>query len=129
MSDILSAVYESAKDRMEISETQFRLFFAEWEQHPIYIGGEIGGAILCRGPEIHACILPKFYQKWLSKGLLRKFLIDRLCVYGFLRTAVRCGNIKGHNFVTRLGFLPSSLDGENQIYTLTPDGVRGLYGH
>ena len=98
--------YESCKDRFDkpITFDEFKAMFADWECIPVDVKGEAAGALMCRNDEIHACILPKYFNKWLSKKVWRSVFVERLNKYGYLTTGVMANNEIGRKFVERCGF-------------------------
>lgn len=110
------AAYDSAVARMSgVGFQQFRELFWDWSCEPVFVRGELCGAILHKGPDIHACIKPEGFRLWVRKahfGLLQG-IIDR---YGYAQTSVRKGNEVGDRFVRRLGFEPIAEIAGNVIY-------------
>jgi hypothetical protein len=95
----LKKAYLSAKERMPLTEDEFLKAVETWEVFPVK-----GGAVLVNGSEIHACILPEAFGKWLSKRVLKKTLMTVLEKHGRAITKVTLGNDQGERFVKRLGF-------------------------
>lgn len=104
--EALIAAYESAKDRLPISEEQFLEEAKSWDVLPVKVGEEIVGAVLTKGEHIHACIKPQGFCKWLNKRVLKRTLFTTLAKYGRAVTSVESGNEIGRRFVERLGFTP-----------------------
>lgn len=104
----LEAAYESAKDRMRLSKDDFLHAFGSWHVRPVRVSGEIVGAVLIGGNQIHACIQPKGFRRWLTKGVLRETLLKVIEEHGSAITSVGKGNEIGHRFVAGLGFKPVS---------------------
>jgi len=104
MNDALHAAYVSLEHRAEITFDQFRDAVAGWEIVPVTVGGELAGAVLINGPELHACILPAFFGRWLTRAVLRRTLHQVLARHGYALTRTTSGNDTGHAFVARLGF-------------------------
>jgi len=75
-----------------------------FQKTPVYLNGEVVGAILTNGPEIHACILPKGFKRWCSRGLIRDTLEKIIKQHGYATTSVEVGNEVGDAFVKRWGF-------------------------
>jgi ribosomal protein S18 acetylase RimI-like enzyme len=102
----LIKAYESCKDRFDepITFDEFSVMFADWECISIEVNGDCAGALMCKDHEIHACILPKYFNKWLSKKVWRSVFVDRLNKYGYLQTGVTANNEIGKRFVERCGF-------------------------
>ena len=103
---VLRLAYESCKDRFDrpITFDEFSAMFADWECISVEVKGECAGALMCKDHEIHACILPKYFNKWLSKKVWRSVFVERLNKYGYLQTGILQGNDIGRKFVERCGF-------------------------
>jgi hypothetical protein len=113
----LQAAYESLQGRFlaAFSFVEFEKFAADWEVTPVRVRGELVGAILKRGPEIHACIKPEGFRRWFNKSA--KALLDGTIErYGYAITRVMNGNTVGMEFVSRLGFEPVGREGDVIIY-------------
>jgi hypothetical protein len=95
----LRLAYLSAKDRLGLSEEEFMSAVASWDVFPV-----TGGAVLINGEEIHACVLPESFGKWLTRRVLRKTLGAVLNKHGRAITRVVLGKEAGERFVARLGF-------------------------
>lgn len=110
--DVLLAAWESCKDRLPVTFNAFEEATRGWDATPVYASGCLVGAILQNGPEIHACIKPEGFGKWLSKRVLRETIGATVNMYGRAITKVQEGNTTGDAFVRRLGFSPvSTVDG------------------
>ena len=103
--DALSAAWTASRWQFAPDYTfdQFAAAVADWECWPVVVGGEMAGALLVKGCEIHACILPEYFRRWASPSLYRR-VIRRLRECGRLTTSVNCGHDAGHEFVARFGF-------------------------
>lgn len=104
--EALEAAYESAKDRMPLSRGDFMATFGTWQVRPVKVRGELVGAVLVGGNQIHACIKPRGFGRWLSKGVLKDTLLAVIERHGRAITSVAKGNEIGHTFVAGLGFKP-----------------------
>lgn len=102
----LEAAWLSLVGRFPIEYEAFADFAKDCEVNPVYVDGEVAGALIVKGFEIHACILPAFKGKWLTRKELRilNAVIER---HGFAQTSTTTQ--EGEYFVTRLGFVK---DGE-----------------
>lgn len=100
----VTAAYESAMGRMNVPLEVFYEAVSGWEVVPVRVDGKLVGAVLMNGPEIHACIKPEGFGKWLTKGVLRNTLCKVLKAHGKAVTRFTEGNAAGEYFVTRLGF-------------------------
>lgn len=101
--EALRAAHESTKGRSNWSLSEFLDMTAGWDVHPVLLGGVVVGAVLIKGPEIHACINSKAHGLWMNKRILA--LLD--CVverHGMAVTRVMSASKAGVDFVTRLGF-------------------------
>lgn len=76
---------------------------------PVCVHGQLVGAVLQHGPELHACIKPEGFGRWLSKRVLRDTIDATLKRYGHVITKVQEGNAIGDIFVRRLGFVQVSV--------------------
>lgn len=112
--------YESCKDRFDrpITFDEFSAMFADWECISVEVKGECAGALMCKEHEIHACIIPKFHKKWLSKKIWKDVFVTRLNKYGELFTGVKADNVIGKAFVERCGFTVYDRDANVVIYRL-----------
>jgi len=118
--EALRAAWESCRDRWPVEYEQFAEAMRGWDVEPVEVGGRIVGAVLMRGPEIHACIKPEGFGLWLSRRVLRDTLVRLVAEHGRAETSVATGNAAGEAFVQRLGFVESG----------RANGVtRYTYGH
>lgn len=103
--DAIRAAFDSASDRMPgVSLDQFRAATADCAVTPVRVDGRIVGAILVSGAEVHACIRPEGFRRWVSKRLMR-VLDSVVATHGYAVTRVRESNGAALGFVRRLGFL------------------------
>ena len=104
----IRAAFLSAQDRLPPGSTleAFAAALSGWQCHPVRIDDQIVGAVLVNGPEIHACIQPAGFGRWLSRPLLR--LVDiALAAFGYAMT--QAATPAGRCFVERLGFRATRL--------------------
>lgn len=87
-----------------------------WVEHPIYRSGQKVAFLLVKDNEIHCYRLDAVKGRWLPRKDLDRLTTSIFEQYGHLVTQVRKANATGHQFVTRLGFYPTSDDGENIHY-------------
>jgi GNAT superfamily N-acetyltransferase len=100
--DAVEAAYLSASDRLRgIGVEQFRQMLESWDVHEIKVGGDVVGAVLVNGPEIHACILPQAQGRWIGRAQLR-ILNNVIKKHGYAKTTATTPT--GREFVSRLGF-------------------------
>lgn len=104
-SDALYTAYRSVLPRLPgLTFEQFRDATARCRVEPVVVRGEIAGAVLIQGAELHACILPAFFRRWLTRSVLRRTLHAVLDEHGRAITRTTAGNEVGAAFVARLGF-------------------------
>lgn len=104
--EALRAAFLSAQDRLPPGSTfeAFASSLSGWDCHPVHVDRALVGAVLVRGPELHACIQPQAFGRWLSRPLLR--LVDAaLARFGYALT--QAATLAGRRFVERLGFRPT----------------------
>jgi formylglycine-generating enzyme required for sulfatase activity len=101
MLDCLHAAWLSLVDRFPITYKQFQDFASDCEVNEVYVDGLPAGALIVKGPEIHACILPEFKGRWLTRKELRimNSVIEK---HGYAQTSATTP--EGAFFVERLGF-------------------------
>lgn len=106
--EALRAAFLSAQDRLPpgSSFAAFAAALAGWACHPVHVDRRLVGAVLVNGPEIHACIQPVAFGRWLSRRLLR--LVDA-AVEAFGYAMTQAATITGRRFVERLGFRATRL--------------------
>ena len=85
-----------------ITEAAFTDALADAVVHPVDVDGRPVGAVIVKGPEIHACIACDVRGLWMSKWLLR-LLGDVVRKHGHAIT--RATTDEGRQFVQRLGFV------------------------
>lgn len=112
----LMAAYVSCSKRLTISFDDFCEALKDWEVIPVKVRGEMAGAILCNGPELHVCVIEKYFKKWCTPSLYRRAFTERKKKYGFLRTSMTRGNLVGRAFVERLGFRLVKILKDIEIY-------------
>ena len=115
--DAVAAAYMSAQDRLgAVTLADFREALKQCEVHPVKVQWNIAGAVIVKGSEVHACILPWAHKRWFGRGQAR-ILNDIIREYGYATTTATTQ--AGREFVERLGFKQ------------TPQGYRKevMYGH
>ena len=71
-SDAIHAAYESAKPRLDgMSFEDFAKAVQGFEVVPQLVDGKVCGAALINGPEIHFCIMPWAFGRWVTKKTFR----------------------------------------------------------
>lgn len=100
--EAIEAAYLSAVDRLGgLSLAQFSDEVADLGVYAVVVGGEMAGAVIAKGPELHACIRAQFKGRWMTRGVLR-FLAGVVREYGY--AATQATTEEGRHFVERLGF-------------------------
>ena len=122
--DALEAAYKAAAIP-GLSQNEFKQRLIDWHVSPVEVNGELAGAILCKGAEIHACILQEYRGKWFSRKLAKETLIPILKAYGKATTAVPDAKPWGRDFVEKFGFEKTRHDNGVTYYELR----RCKYGH
>lgn len=109
----INAIYNSVKSRLSITEEQFAEAMKGWEFVELTHNGEIVGAVMIKGSELHVGYSkkPTFSIRRHIKETLKK-LID---LYGEAVTVVSKNNEKGINFCKRLGFVVMSENADQII--------------
>ena len=98
----LEAAWLSMVSRHPVEYDRFIEVMKECEVFPIYVNGETAGALIVKDCDIHACVLPQFKGKWLTRKELR--IMDSVIEkYGHVQTTATTE--EGQYFVTRLGFV------------------------
>jgi GNAT superfamily N-acetyltransferase len=82
----------------------FAALFADWDIEPVTVGGEVVGALLMRGPEIHCGVVPDARRRWMRKELLQRTLGRLVRRYGYAMTRITADHTPGIEFVRRVGF-------------------------
>lgn len=82
--------------------------FASWEVEPVMVDGEIVGAVMAKGPEVHVAVLPHASKRWCSKRLWKWAITDRLAKFGRLVTFGKSDS----EFIRRAGFVPVGTCGD-----------------
>lgn len=98
-------VFEVVKDTLPKGYTfdQFLSATSEYEFVPLFVQGECIGALMHKGPQVHAAVLPKARGLWFRKWIAI-WLRSKLEKYGRLITKVEDGNIAGHKLAQALTF-------------------------
>ena len=97
----IEAAWLSLVDRFPVSFEVFSAACEAVEVFPVVVDAELAGALLVKGAEIHACILPQFKGRWLTRKELRVMdaVIEK---HGYAQTSATTA--EGEYFVKRLGF-------------------------
>lgn len=104
MSDkAISLIYNSVKDRTEVSLEQFANALKDWELIELMQDNKLFGVVMKKENELHVSFdgVPKFSIRKYIKQTIGK-VIDN---YGFAITSVTKGNEKGLKFCKRFGYV------------------------
>ena len=105
--DCVGAAYEAVRDRLGgITLGEFVAATAGFHFEPVHVGGQLVGALVVAGNELHACIDPAARGRWLSKRVLR--VLDAV-IREHGEAVTRATTEEGRRFVEALGFVQ---DGE-----------------
>ena len=118
----LRDAYLSAKDRFDLTEEEFLKAVESWEVYPVK-----GGAVLIKGDQIHACVLPEAFGKWVTKKAIKETLGKILEKHGRAVTSVKLGNVVGERFVARLGFQKIEEQEGIGIWELKQQSAQALF--
>ena len=100
----LRVAYEATAPRIPgVGFDAFAAAFADADITPVCVNDECVGAILVKGCEVHACVMPHVRGRWVSRKLI-KVLLDVVGKYGRAETVATTAD--GVEFVKRLGFVP-----------------------
>lgn len=97
------------EDRVPLTEAELAKIFADYAVKVLCDQGKPFGMVVTKGPEIHLAIVPSYRRRWASRRLLNQLLQEPL-THGFAITSVMTDNVKGQNFVERLGFKRTHTD-------------------
>ncbi len=102
--DLPAVVFGIMRDRMPfVTMDDFLAKTSGFEFLPVTVGGECVGAIMRRGPELHAAVLPSARGRWLGRRALA-IIAETIGECGRATTAVMDDHRPGHDFALRLGF-------------------------
>lgn len=99
--EAIKAAHESVLPRLDISLSDFSEAIDDSEVLPVVVDGVTAGAVIVKGPEVHACILPWACGRWFTRKWLRVFE-NLLQENGRLVTSATTE--AGERFVSGLGF-------------------------
>jgi NAD(P)H-nitrite reductase large subunit len=103
-SQALIVAYQAASPRMPgVLLPDFLKAMEGAKVTPVHVDGKCMGAIIARGNEIHASVLPEAKGRWMTKQALR-VLLDVIKEHGMATTYATTD--EGVRFVKRLGFIP-----------------------
>lgn len=116
----LAAMYESVMDRVKIPYPEFLALLGCWEAFPIIDQGQIIGALVRRGNELHLGVNRR--PRTLATRYLRAVLANTIAHYGYATTKVGKDNPAGVAFCRRLGF--ETFDEDAKTWYLRCDKPR-----
>lgn len=100
--DALRALHQAIAQRTSLSFEEFVEQVRDFDIHPVRDQGEIIGAVMTRGNEIHLGVTRT--PKGAHLGELRSILAGIIMRHGTARTSVMHGNHAGMVFCRRIGF-------------------------
>jgi len=102
--DLPAVVFGIMRDRMPyVTLDDFRSKTKGFEFLPVAVCGKCVGAIMRRGSELHAAVLPSARGRWIGRRVLA-IIAETIGEYGKATTAVMDDHRPGHDFAARLGF-------------------------
>jgi len=108
--------------RTEVPEETLDALIAQGAKFvPLIDGEDLAGAALVNGTEVHFVAAPHWRGGKLgSRRVIRGFLAGLLAdsELGFLTTRVQNSSKNEHDFVTRIGFVPTWSDGFQTFFML-----------
>ena len=103
--EAIRAGYEAMTGRVTLDYADFRSALEPWEVSAFCRGDEVIGMLLVRGCELHVAIVERERSRWLSRRLIREVVSPIIERHGVAKTSVMPDNIRGRDFVERLGFV------------------------
>lgn len=102
------ALFQAIRERIppDTSFEQFLHGLVGWDVKPLHIDGELVGAAIVRGNELHVGLAKPC--KASPRAMIRNVLAPIIKEHGFAVTAVMPDNRAGLAFCKRLGFVVSS---------------------
>jgi hypothetical protein len=108
--DTLFLIYQSVKNRVQLSFDDFVQAVMDWEVIPVVQRDKLFGGVIVKGNEIHVGFAEKPTAS--IRGNIKAVLNPLLEKHGFVITAVKNDNINGLNFCKRLGFVETGRDSD-----------------
>ena len=105
-----------------VSEDEAKQIVSAWEVTPFVVNGEVAGAAMMRGSEIHVALSEEWKGRALTRSRIREFLRQLAEPHGFLTTRVE--SHRDDSFVRRIGFKPTWSDGQFNFYMLAGDALE-----
>lgn len=113
----LDAAWASMRGRTKAPREAFDLLASASEVHPVVVDGAIVGAVIVTGAEVHACVLPAAFGRWMGRQALQ-VVRDLVARHGRATTSVQKHCYAGVKFVQRLGFREIRREGDVIRYEL-----------
>lgn len=102
MPDVVEAAFNAISYRLNgMTLEQFRQDTKDFEFTPITVGGEIAGAMIVAGKEVHCCMPPELKGRWFARVALRA--INKV-IEDNGEAISRATTEDGHNILIALGF-------------------------
>src|SRR5690348_9582190 len=101
MSAVIDALWAQAEPQVFITREEFERDLEGWTIEPVEHGGELAGAFVTRGPELHFSI---FKPLPVSIKLIRAHVDPIIDKYGFIQTRTPKDATRQHRFNERIGF-------------------------
>ncbi len=102
----VEAAWLSLAGRVSITLEEFISKVSNMEMHPVFVGKQIAGALFVSAAEIHACILPEYKGRWLSRKELR-VMNSVIKKHGYAQSSATTE--QGKAFLQRLGFFGTGI--------------------
>lgn len=111
MNRAINLIYNSVKDRTDMSLEQFAEAIKDWDFVELEHNNNLYGVVMIKDNELHVSFdgIPKFSIRKHIKETIGK-VIEK---YGYAITSVSKGNEKGLNFCNRFGFVKVNEDQSN----------------
>ncbi len=110
--NVTEAMWDQIKDSLYITKAQYLEGLAGWNIEVHRVEGEVVGAVLTKGCELH---FTTFGKKWsLTRKDIRDYLVPIIEKYGCVKTKTPKEDERQKRFNTILGFVT---DGEDKYFT------------
>lgn len=116
--DVRRIVFEIMLPRLPAgcSFERFSTAFSDFEFIPVSYRGQIVGAIMRHGSELHAAVRTQAQGHWFGRQAMA-VIADTIARHGQATTRVMDDHAPGHRFAKRLGFKFERSDGGMTYYT------------
>lgn len=122
MSQVMDLLWEQASSKLYIERPEFERQMAEWEIEEVRVGGDLGGAILRKGPELHFSVFNTGHVA------TRQIVIDavkgQLQKYGYVVTKTPKDDKRQARFNALVGFKVVDEDEFDTYYRLEAGDFR-----